>query len=266
MKPLSGTQLYKKRKNSVKEDIEDGTDIELDENDVFIDRNGTASYMTANEVSGLDILETHMKKDIIDKVCMNIFGSWSWQNNVGLSRKGCRIVVGWDSNSVQCSLINATEQSMLYHVEVLTSQKSFYCTFIYAANKGRDRKELWKELNLNKRVIRNSAWVIMGDVNNCVNDVEIEDINCIGVHFTWTKSLLNPNAKILKKIDRVMSNYEFITQFNNANVVFLPFGISDHSSAILKIPQVMVKKNKSFRIANYITDKVEFKDLVREKL
>ncbi|GJY06929.1 RNA-directed DNA polymerase, eukaryota, reverse transcriptase zinc-binding domain protein [Tanacetum coccineum] len=27
----------------------------------------------------------------------------------------------------------------------------------------------------------------------------------------------------------------------------------------------MVKKNKSFRIANYITDKVEFKDLVREK-
>ncbi|GKE53700.1 RNA-directed DNA polymerase, eukaryota, reverse transcriptase zinc-binding domain protein, partial [Tanacetum coccineum] len=166
---------------------------------------------------------------------------------------------------VQCSLINATEQSMLYHVEVLTSQKSFYCTFIYAANKGRDGKELWKELNLNKRVIRNSAWVIMGDVNNCVNDVEIEDINCTRVYFTWTKSLLNPDAKILKKIDRVMSNYEFITQFNNANVVFLPFGIFDHSSAILKIPQVMVKKNKSFRIANYITDKVEFKDLVREK-
>ncbi|GJX39774.1 replication protein A 70 kDa DNA-binding subunit C-like protein [Tanacetum coccineum] len=80
-------------------------------------------------------------------------------------------------------------------------------TFIYAANKGKYRKELWKELNLNKRVIENSAWVIMGDVNvslkledhsegmsnftqdmidfqNCVNDVEIEDISYIGVHYT----------------------------------------------------------------------------------
>ncbi|GKF74625.1 RNA-directed DNA polymerase, eukaryota, reverse transcriptase zinc-binding domain protein, partial [Tanacetum coccineum] len=176
-----------------------------------------------------------------------------------------------------CSLINATKQSMLYHVEVLSSQKTFYRTFIYAANRGKDGKEL----NLNKRVIRNSAWVIINDVNvslkledhsegmsnftqnmidfqNCVHDVEIEDISCTGVHFTWTKSLLNPNSKILKKIDRVMSNCEFITKFSNANVVFLPFGISDHSPAILKIPQVMVKKNKSFRLANYITNKMEY--------
>ncbi|GJV19454.1 RNA-directed DNA polymerase, eukaryota, reverse transcriptase zinc-binding domain protein [Tanacetum coccineum] len=254
-----------------------GTDIELDEHDVYIDRNGTAKFMTANEVS---VLETHMKNDRIDKVCMNIFGSWSRQNNVKLSRKGCRIAVRWDCNSVNCSLITATEQSMLYHVEVLSSQKTFYCTFIYSANKGRDRKELWKELNMNKRVIGNSAWVIIGDVNvslkqedhskgisnftqdmiefhNCVNEVEIEDINCTVVHFTWTKSLLNPNSTILKKIDRVMSNCEFITQFNNANVVFLLYGISDHSPAILKIPQVMVKKNKSFRLANYITEDEE---------
>ncbi|GJU84558.1 RNA-directed DNA polymerase, eukaryota, reverse transcriptase zinc-binding domain protein [Tanacetum coccineum] len=175
------------------------------------------------------VSKTHMKNDRIENVCMNIFVSWSWQNNVKLSKKGCIIVVGWDSNSVNCSLINATERSMLYHVEVLSSHKTFYCTFIYAANKRRDRKELWKELNLNKKVIGNSAWVIMGDVNvslkledhsegmsnftqdmidfqNCVNDIEIEDISCTWVHFTWTKSLLNLKSKILKKIDRVMSN------------------------------------------------------------
>ncbi|GJS73131.1 RNA-directed DNA polymerase, eukaryota, reverse transcriptase zinc-binding domain protein [Tanacetum coccineum] len=83
--------------------------------------------------------------------------------------------------------------------------------------------------------------------------------------FGITKSLLDPNSKILKKIDWVMSNDEFITQFSNANVIFLPFGIFNHSLAILKIPQVMVKKNKSFRLANYITDKVDFKELVKEK-
>ncbi|GJS63252.1 hypothetical protein Tco_0677816 [Tanacetum coccineum] len=95
----------------------------------------------------------------------------------------------------------------------------------------------------------------MIEFQNCVNEVEIKDINCTGVHFIWTKSLLNPNSTILKKIDRVMSNCEFITQFNNANVVFLPYGIFYHSSAILKIPQVMVKKKKSFRLVNYITNK-----------
>ncbi|GKE53758.1 RNA-directed DNA polymerase, eukaryota, reverse transcriptase zinc-binding domain protein [Tanacetum coccineum] len=118
---------------------------------------------------------------------------------------------------------------MLYNVEVLSTQEAFFCTFIYAANKGRDMKELWKELNLNKRVVGNKAWVIMGDINvslnledhsegisnftqdmidfqECVNETELEDINCSGLHFTWTKSLLNPNAIVLKKIDRVMSN------------------------------------------------------------
>ncbi|GJR15370.1 RNA-directed DNA polymerase, eukaryota, reverse transcriptase zinc-binding domain protein [Tanacetum coccineum] len=152
-------------------------------------------------------------------------------------------------------------------------------------SQGRDRKELWKELNLNKRVIGNSTWVIMGDVNvslkledhlegmskftqdmidfqNCVSNVEIEDISCTGVHFTWTKSLLNPNSKILKKIDRVTSNCKFITHFSNANIVFLPFGISDHIPTIHKIPHVMVKKNKSFRLVNYITDKVDFRELL----
>ncbi|GJW27374.1 RNA-directed DNA polymerase, eukaryota, reverse transcriptase zinc-binding domain protein [Tanacetum coccineum] len=237
---------YRKDNSHVIEDTDGETDIELDENDVFIDRSGTAKFMTDNEVSGL-VLETHMKKDRIDKVGMNIFGSWSWQNNVNLSRKGCRIAVGWDSNSVNCSLMNATEQSMLYHVEVIAGD-------VNVSLKLEDHSEGMSNFTQD-----------MIDFQNCVNDVEIEDISCTGVHFTWTKSLLNPNSKILKKIDRVMSNCEFITKFSNANVVFLPFGISDHSPAILKIPQVMVKKNKSFRLANYITNKMEFRELVKEK-
>ncbi|GKA35159.1 RNA-directed DNA polymerase, eukaryota, reverse transcriptase zinc-binding domain protein [Tanacetum coccineum] len=182
-------EVDKYKKKNEEDDVTDAdTDIELDENDVYIDRSGTAKFMTINEVS---ILETHLKKDRIDKVCMNIFGSWSWQNNVRVSRKGCRIAVGWDCNNVKCSLINATEQSMLYNV--------------------------------------NSAWVIMGDVNvslnledhsegmsnftqdmidfqERVNETELEDINCSSVHFTLTKSLLNTSATVLKKLDRVMSN------------------------------------------------------------
>ncbi|GJX81501.1 RNA-directed DNA polymerase, eukaryota, reverse transcriptase zinc-binding domain protein [Tanacetum coccineum] len=290
---------YSKDKNTEGIDTDHETDIELDENDVYVDKSGTATFMNKNEkevknlirierLSIRAVLETHIKKDRIEKVCMNIFGSWSWQNNVGFSRKGCRITMGWDASNVKCSLINAIEQSMLYQVDVLSSQNTFYCTFIYAANKGRDKRELWKELNLNKRIVGSSAWVIMRDVNvslnledhsegmsnitqdmidfqECVNDIEMEDINCSGLHFTWTKSLLNPNASILKKIDRIMGNNPFLSKFSTANAVFLPYGISNHSPAMLKFPQAMTRKSKSFRLANYVTDKVEFKNMVKDK-
>nr|GEX92818.1 hypothetical protein [Tanacetum cinerariifolium] len=99
----------------------------------------------------------------------------------------------------------------------------------------------------------------------CVNEIEIEDINLFGMHFTWTKSLLNPNATILKKIDRIIGNNYFFAKFSIANAIFLLYGISDHSTAILKIPQAMIRKRKSFRLANYITGKREFTELVKDK-
>ena len=89
------------------------------------------------------ILETRTKKNRIEKVCSNVFGSWQWQNNVHLSMRGCRIDVGWDGSNVRCSLIHATSQAMMYWIEILSTQQVLYCTFIYAANKGKDRRELW---------------------------------------------------------------------------------------------------------------------------
>ncbi|GJW38983.1 hypothetical protein Tco_0064828 [Tanacetum coccineum] len=105
----------------------------------------------------------------------------------------------------------------------------------------------------------------MIDFQNCVNDIEMEDICKFGLHFTWTKSLINPNATILKKIYRIMGNDIFVDEYNNANVVFLPYGIFDHSPALLVCPLALKKKkNKSFRFANYIADKENFKEIVRE--
>ena len=105
------------------------------------------------------ILETHMKKERIQKIGdrvfgnwswqhnLQVFGNWSWQHNLQVSRKDCRIMVGWDNEKVQCNLIHYTEQTMFYYIEVLQSPIKFYCTFIYATNSGRNRKELWKDFD-----------------------------------------------------------------------------------------------------------------------
>lgn len=201
------------------------------------------------------ILETHMKKDRISKVCDRIFGNWEWQHNLNMSIKGCRIIVGWNSEVTSCTLI---------HSEILSSDIKFFCTFIYAANHGRDRRELWKDLRLFKQIINDEAWVLMGDVNvslnledhsegtpyvtqdmmefqDCVNAIEVEDLCSTGFQYTWTKSLLNPNATVLKKLDRIMINNKFLTNHVNANARFLPYGISDHSPAIMSCPDLVMK-------------------------
>nr|GFC43922.1 RNA-directed DNA polymerase, eukaryota, reverse transcriptase zinc-binding domain protein [Tanacetum cinerariifolium] len=49
---------------------------------------------------------------------------------------------------------------------------------------------------------------------------------------------------------------------NSAYANFLPYGISDHSPAILNCLGVVRKKLKSIRLANYITENEEFSDIV----
>ncbi|GKC71869.1 RNA-directed DNA polymerase, eukaryota, reverse transcriptase zinc-binding domain protein [Tanacetum coccineum] len=168
------------------EDNDDDTDIELDENDVYVDKSGTVKCMTENVVSGL--------------------GKWVIMGDVNVS-------------------LNLED-----HSEGMS--------------------------NFTQDMI---------DFQECINEIEIEDINSSGLHFTWIKSLLNPSSSILKKIDMVMGNNAFLSKYSTANVLFLPYGISDHSPAILKVPQAMKKKNKSFRVSNYVIDKMEFKELVKEK-
>ncbi|PWA66526.1 RNA-directed DNA polymerase, eukaryota, Reverse transcriptase zinc-binding domain protein [Artemisia annua] len=233
------------------------------------------------------ILETHMKKDRIEKIGDRVFGNWNWQHKLHVSRKGCRIMVGWDTDKVKCTLVHCTEQTMFYYIEAIYSNVKFYCTFIYAANSGRNRKDLWYDLNIYKQLTNFEAWVLMGDVNvslnandhseggssvtqdmmdfqDCVNNIEVEDIGSTGFHYTWTKSLLNPDATVLKKIDRIMCNTTFLGKFNNANGVFLPYGISYHSPAVLNCPKALRKKRRSFRFANYIADKDDFLTTVKK--
>ncbi|GJV29248.1 RNA-directed DNA polymerase, eukaryota, reverse transcriptase zinc-binding domain protein, partial [Tanacetum coccineum] len=137
-------------------------------------------------------------------------------------------------------------------------------------------------------MINDNPWVIMGDLNviinpkdhskcisyvnqdmaefrDCINCIKMEDVCSSGLHYTWIKSLLNPNNKIMKKIDRVIGNEEFFKKHTRAHVVFLPYGISDHSPAILTCPQTLKAKKKSFRFANYVADKEEFQRVVKDK-
>nr|GEZ62525.1 hypothetical protein [Tanacetum cinerariifolium] len=122
---------------------------------------------------------------------------------------------------------------------------------------GMDRRELWKVLMNDCRVVNGMPWCLAGDMNvifhpnqhscrssiistdmmefqDCLNAIEVEDI-C------------------------------FIKNFPQAHAKFLSYIISDHSPAILCVPTNVRKHTKSFRFSNYITDKQEFLLIIKEK-
>ncbi|GJX34219.1 RNA-directed DNA polymerase, eukaryota, reverse transcriptase zinc-binding domain protein [Tanacetum coccineum] len=104
----------------------------------------------------------------------------------------------------------------------------------------------------------------MKEFQYCVNDIEVNDLRRTGFHFTWTKSLRNPNSHILKKLDRIMGNDQIIDSYKETYAKFLPYIISDHSPAILCFPSLLQNKKRPFRFANFIADKDEFLSVVRD--
>ncbi|GKC10522.1 hypothetical protein Tco_1007304, partial [Tanacetum coccineum] len=69
---------------------------------------------------------------------------------------------------------------------------------------------------------------------------------------------------ILKKLDCIMGNIEFIDSFPGAYAIFQPYPISDHSPSVLKIPTLTSSKPKPFKFFNFITFKSKFLELVAE--
>ncbi|XP_071732142.1 uncharacterized protein [Rutidosis leptorrhynchoides] len=248
-------------------------------------QNEVMKFIREEKVCLCSIIETHLKPSNIDAVCSKIYGNWLWQTNSSLSTNSCRITVGWNSSLVNVMILHMARQTILCLVETLDKKTKYFCSLVYAGNNGKIRQALWKDLKAHASVVNGYPWILMGDFNttrnisehsaggshltedmkefcNCINDIEVEDIRSSGFHFTWTKSLKNPLCGTLKKLDRIMCNEEFEATYPLAYGNFLPYLVSDHSPAVLHIPNGLVKKKRAFRFMNHIAHKDNFLSVV----
>ncbi|GKD76872.1 hypothetical protein Tco_1339493 [Tanacetum coccineum] len=88
------------------------------------------------------------------------------------------------------------------------------------------------------------------------------DSNSSGLHYTWNQKPKG-GCGILKKLDHIMGNVEFMDAFPGAFAIFQPYRISDHSLAVLKIPNLTSPKPKPFKILNFLAFKSKFVELVK---
>ncbi|GKB54453.1 hypothetical protein Tco_0905206 [Tanacetum coccineum] len=240
---------------------------DIDSEDVIEEVNGAEKSCLRNEVDGGRGLNTSEKKKEVQKLIS--------EEKIKLmaivnDNKGCRIMIGWDTNSVNVWVIDQSKQYMFLLVESLHRKTKFFYTVVYASNSGGERKDLWKSLSDQKHIVNGNPWAVSDDFNvtlavnehssgssfpsndmkefhECINDVELKDVNNSGFFFTWTKNLKNPDCKTLKKLDRIMVNEDFISKYPDTHGCFLLFLISDHSPAILIMKNGVTKKKKAFR-------------------
>ncbi|PWA55632.1 RNA-directed DNA polymerase, eukaryota, Reverse transcriptase zinc-binding domain protein [Artemisia annua] len=174
---------------------------------------------------------------------------------------------------------------MHVQVNVKADNKAFFVSFVYAHNYYTDRRVLWHELEVHGSLMRDKPWVLLGDFNaslfledksgrgyeptiamnefkDCVNNIEVSDLNSSGLHFTWNRKPKGSNG-VLKKLDRVMGNVKFSDDFPGSFAIFQPYRISDHSHCVLRIPTLTKKKPKPFKFFNFLTYKPGFSDVVR---
>nr|GEU70751.1 hypothetical protein [Tanacetum cinerariifolium] len=98
----------------------------------------------------------------------------------------------WNLDIVNVMVVSQTSQVM--HVKIIykVSGIELFCSFVYADNLSVARRPLWADLEFHKNVIRGGSG-------------------------------------LLKKLDRIMGNTEFIDAFNGAYALFQPYRILNHS-------------------------------------
>ncbi|GJT54029.1 trichome birefringence-like protein 3 [Tanacetum coccineum] len=248
------------------------------------DQKGVRQVVNENHLSVSAIIESHADLSALLNVCSRVFRYWDWTSNANLCPSGCRIIVDWNLDVVDLLVISQSKQALYVRMLYKATNKTFFCSFIYAGNTHYERHLLWSGLGLHKHMVRDLPWILLDDFNatlnmentflgssiinaamcefkECVAKIEVLDINCSGLHYTWNQKPRG-SCKILKKLDCIMGNMEFIDAYPGAYALFQPYRISDHSSAVLKIPNLISSKPKPFKFYNFLTNKSKFLELL----
>ncbi|GJW34348.1 RNA-directed DNA polymerase, eukaryota, reverse transcriptase zinc-binding domain protein [Tanacetum coccineum] len=229
-------------------------------------------FLNEDSYSLCGLLETRVKKKKLSGIYRRVFGNWDWVFNAHSCDGGTRIIVGWDPRSVNVMVIKQSSEVMHCFMELINGCDSFHCSFVYANVKSMERRSLWRSLMKYKCSVGGTSWVVLGDFNvsinpskkssgcskittdmcdfkECLANIKAEDIAMTGLHFTWNK---NPGkiSGLLKKLDRILGNVQFMAFFPNSYANFLSFMKSDHSSVMLVIPEVEVEGYSMFSVVS----------------
>ncbi|KAL4588964.1 hypothetical protein LXL04_001865 [Taraxacum kok-saghyz] len=246
----------------------------------------TSDFKVANNNTLVEDIqaETTMEDEKTDEVDLN--SNWNWYSNASMCRRGTRIAIGWDPGAWDIFVIHNHSYEQVVHCKILNkhSKHTFYMSFIYAENDYRNRRILWEYLRAHQNLVKDEPWLVSGDFNQilkpgestrsssfdsymddfqrCIEDTNLIDINATGLYYTWNQKPRGVGG-LLRKLDRTMGNTNILSLFPRINVMYKPYGISDHSPAVIEFPIGKPKKSYDFKFVNTIADHPQFLDTVQ---
>lgn len=102
----------------------------------------------------------------------------------------------------------------------------------------------------------------MREFQHTVSECNLTDLPSLGSTFTWTNS--QPANPIAKKLDRVLVNDMWLTQFSQSYAQFEASGVSDHTRCKILLESQTLGKKRPFKFFNFLADHKDFPTVVAE--
>ncbi|KAL0696022.1 hypothetical protein Bca4012_063202 [Brassica carinata] len=216
----------------------------------------------------------------------NQAGSWNCIHNYDDHPLGI-IWVCW-SNDVEVVPAMSSAQMITCWVRVKSTRAIILASFVYASNQVSDRKILWREMEMVATTMVGTSypWIVQGDFNVILSTSEhsrgtnmggetyamrdfqyavrrcgLDDLAQVGSHFTWTNR--QPENPIRKKLDRVLINSQWLTEFPVSFATFKAGGVSDHLRVWTQLQPPAPTNRKPFKFFTQVTSHPRFTDVVR---
>ncbi|KAL9672970.1 hypothetical protein QQ045_029223 [Rhodiola kirilowii] len=232
------------------------------------------------------LLEVKLPESKWDETVAKCSPDDMWKSEFSISNGGwARILLLWNDSTTKIS--NILKSYFFMSCEVEADGRRFGLIVVYASNNRSDRRMMWEEIEKAGKNF-NGCWLCMGDFNcikyqndklngNRVRDADVgdfrkflsntglQDLPSSGYHYTWSNNHVNPLERIWCKLDRALGNQQWFDDMEEAQAVFLPPGISDHSPVLVCCGEEKYFK-RSFRYCNFWETLEGYEDAVRSKL
>ncbi|KAG7594616.1 Zinc finger CCHC-type superfamily [Arabidopsis thaliana x Arabidopsis arenosa] len=220
----------------------------------------------------------------ISKFVNAILPGWLFEENYAFSELG-KIWILWHP-SVKVVVLFKSLQMVTCEVQFPDNPTWFIVSFVYASNDEAARRSLWTEIvdTASNQAVLGKAWAVLGDFNQILSpsdhstrtnlnmdiqmrafsdallDASLQDLTYRGCSYTWwNKRSASPVAK---KLDRILTNDDWLALFPLSTGFFGAPAFSDHSPSTISLNPSQPRKKKPFKFFNYILKNPAFLSLV----
>ncbi|GJY18408.1 RNA-directed DNA polymerase, eukaryota, reverse transcriptase zinc-binding domain protein [Tanacetum coccineum] len=132
--------------------------------------------ITDNYLNVCAVLEYHVDIGKLERICTKVCVKWKWVSNASVCQKGSRIILGWNDDIVDLIVLSFSSQDCLnMHKHVVYGRPWVIMEDFNAALFTEYTYHGSKDINISMR-----------EFNECVTNIEVEDVNSTSLHYTWT--------------------------------------------------------------------------------